>query len=151
MRWGRMYAKEYFPPESKAAAWKKWWRTLSAAFRGPLNVLTQTDLRDEGGKRRPSLNTLYVVIRYTEHWQDYSAYEVKADDIFGNLVARGSLFVYHREVGRLGEGRWIARNGRMTPQTVNVVNLPLQNALKFSGGDSGAAAFRCGIKQSDAV
>jgi len=78
---------------------------------------------------KAKLNTLYVGIGYTEHWQDYSAYEIKADDIFGNLW-RGSLFVYHREIARLGKPvdrhEWT-----MTPQTVNAVNLPLQNALSF--------------------
>jgi endothelin-converting enzyme/putative endopeptidase len=75
------------------------------------------------------LTTLYVGIGYPETWQDYAAYEVKADDIFGNLW-RGSLFKYHREVARLGKPvdrhEW-----SMTPQTVNAVNLPLQNALNF--------------------
>ena len=47
------------------------------------------------------LTTLYVGIGYPETWRDYSAYEVKADDIFGNIW-RGSLFDYHRKVARLG-------------------------------------------------
>ena len=49
--------------------------------------------------------------------------------IFGNLW-RGSLFEYHYDVARLGKPvdrkQW-----RMEPQTVNAVNLPLQNALNF--------------------
>jgi endothelin-converting enzyme/putative endopeptidase len=70
-----------------------------------------------------------VGIGYPETWEDYSGYEVKADDLFGNLW-RGSLFEYHRQVARLGKPvdrhEW-----SMTPQTVNAVNLPLQNALNF--------------------
>ena len=62
-------------------------------------------------------------------WHDYSSFEVKADDIFGNLW-RGDLSDYHRQVARLGtpidRKEW-----SMTPQTVNAVNLPLQNALNF--------------------
>ncbi len=75
------------------------------------------------------LTTLYVGIGYPETWQDYAAYEVKADDIFGNMC-RGNLFKYHREVARLG--KTVDRHEwSMTPQTVNAVNLPLQNALNF--------------------
>jgi len=75
------------------------------------------------------LNTLYVGIGYPEHWHDYSAYEIKANDAFGNRW-RGSLFEYHRDVARLGKPvdrkEWC-----MSPQTVNAVNLPLQNGLNF--------------------
>jgi len=75
------------------------------------------------------LSTLYVGIGYTGTWCDYSAYEVKADDIFGN-VWRGGLFGYHRSVARLGTAV-DRKEWSMTPQTVNAVNLPLQNALNF--------------------
>jgi putative endopeptidase len=72
-----------------------------------------------------------VGVGYPETWEDYSGYEVKADDIFGNLW-RGGLFEYHRQIARLGSQidrhEWC-----MTPQTVNAVNLPLQNALNFPG------------------
>jgi len=54
---------------------------------------------------------------------------VKPDDIFGNIW-RGNLFKYHREVGRLGE-QVDRKEWSMDPQTVNAVNLPLQNALNF--------------------
>jgi len=54
---------------------------------------------------------------------------VKADDVVGNIW-RGHLSDYQREVARLGKPvdrkEWC-----MTPQTVNAVNLPLQNALNF--------------------
>jgi endothelin-converting enzyme/putative endopeptidase len=75
------------------------------------------------------LNTLYVGIGYPETWTDYSAYEVKPADIFGDLW-RGRLFEYHRNVARLG-GTVDRQEWSMTPQTVNAVNLPLQNALNF--------------------
>jgi endothelin-converting enzyme/putative endopeptidase len=75
------------------------------------------------------LTTLYVGVGYPETWKDYSKYEVKADDIFGN-VWRGRMFDYQRDVERLGQPvdrhEWT-----MTPQTVNAVNLPLHNGLNF--------------------
>src|SRR6204780_1059374 len=75
------------------------------------------------------LSTLYVGIGYPETWHDYSSYEVKADDIFGNIW-RGSLADYQRDVARLGKPV-DRKEWSMTPQTVNAVNLPLQNALNF--------------------
>ena len=124
---GQMYAKQYFPPEAKARV-EKMVANIEAAFRKRIDALTWMDPATKA-EAQAKLNTLYVGIGYTSHWQDYSAYEIKADDIFGNLW-RGGLFVYHREVSRLGKPvdreEWT-----MTPQTVNAVNLPLQNALSF--------------------
>jgi putative endopeptidase len=124
---GQMYAKKYFPPESKARV-EEMVANIEAAFRKRIDALTWMDPATKA-EAQAKLNTLYVGIGYTEHWQDYSAYEIKADDIFGNLW-RGSLFVYHREIARLGKPvdrhEWT-----MTPQTVNAVNLPLHNALSF--------------------
>src|SRR5437879_5807765 len=65
------------------------------------------------------LTTLYVGIGYPETWKDYSAYEVKTDDIFGN-VWRGNLWEYHRQVARLGK-QIDRKEWSMTPQTVNAV------------------------------
>ena len=75
------------------------------------------------------LTTLYVGVGYPETWIDYSAYEVKPDDLFGNIW-RGGLFKYHSDVARLG-APVDRKEWSMTPQTVNAVNLPLQNALNF--------------------
>jgi endothelin-converting enzyme/putative endopeptidase len=73
------------------------------------------------------LDTLYVGIGYPETWRDYSSYEVKADDIFGNL-RRGGLFDYRRNVVRLGHPvdrkEWV-----FMPQTADSQQLPLQNAI----------------------
>jgi putative endopeptidase len=75
------------------------------------------------------LNALHVGVGYPESWRNYSSYEVKPDDIVGNRM-RGELFDYHFNVARIGKAvnrkQW-----SMTPQTVNAVNLPLQNALNF--------------------
>src|SRR5262249_18862512 len=63
------------------------------------------------------------------HWPDYSSLEVIRGDAMGNLQ-RAELFRYHQQLAKLHQpvdrGEWW-----MTPQTVNAVNLPLQNALNF--------------------
>jgi len=58
---------------------------------------------------------------------------------FGNLWG-AALFEYHREVGRLGE-QVDRKEWSMSPQTVNAVNLPLQNALQLSAANSATAVL----------
>jgi endothelin-converting enzyme/putative endopeptidase len=124
---GQIYAQRYFPPEAKAQA-QAMVDNIKAAFFKRIEALTWMDPKTKA-EAEAKLKTLYVGIGYPETWHDYSAYEVKAGDIFGN-VWRGGLFDYHREIGRLGS-KIDRHEWSMTPQTVNAVNLPLQNALNF--------------------
>jgi putative endopeptidase len=124
---GKVYAQRYFPAQDKANAealvahiiddYRERLRTLS--WMAPA---TKTEAIAK-------LNALYVGIGYPESWHDYSGYEVKRDDIVGNL-RRGRLFYYHFNVARIGKPV-NRKEWSMTPQTVNAVNLPLQNALNF--------------------
>jgi putative endopeptidase len=124
---GQIYAQRYFPPEAKADA-QAMVTNIISVFRKRIDALTWMDPKTKA-EAQAKLTTLYVGIGYPETWRDYSAFEVNADDIFGNIW-RGSLFDYHHDVARLGlpidRKEW-----SMTPQTVNAVNLPLQNALNF--------------------
>jgi endothelin-converting enzyme/putative endopeptidase len=124
---GQLYVQRYFSPEAKAQA-QAMVANIIAAFRRRIDSLPWMDAATKA-EAQAKLTTLYVGIGYPETWRDYSAFEIKADDIFGNLW-RGGLFGYNREVGRLGQAvdrkEWC-----MFPQTVNAVNLPLQNALNF--------------------
>ena len=124
---GQIYAQRYFPPEAKAQA-EAMVANIIAAFRRRIDALSWMDPATKA-EAQAKLTTLYVGIGYPDTWRNYSAYEVKADDIFGNLW-RGNLFDYHRDVARLGlaidRKEWT-----MEPQTVNAVNLPLHNALSF--------------------
>jgi putative endopeptidase len=124
---GKLYAKRYFPPEAKAQA-QSMVANIIAAFRKRINALTWMDATTKA-EAQAKLDTLYVGVGYGESWKDYSAYEVKSDDVFGN-VWRGAMFEYRRQVARLG-GPVDRKEWSMTPQTVNAVNLPLQNALNF--------------------
>ena len=124
---GQIYAQRYFPPEAKSQA-QAMVTTIVAAFRRRIEALSWMDPATKA-EAQAKLTTLYVGIGYPETWREYSAYEVKADDLFGNFW-RAGLFDYHREVARLGtpvdRKEWC-----MTPQTVNAVNLPLHNGLNF--------------------
>jgi len=124
---GQMYAERYFPPETKAQI-EAMVANIIAAFRRRIDALSWMDPATKAGAQA-KLTTLYVGIGYPETWRDYSSYEVKADDIFGNLW-RGGLFDYHRLVARLGHPV-DRREWCLYPQTIDAGELPLQNALNF--------------------
>jgi putative endopeptidase len=124
---GQIYAQRYFSPEAKAQA-QAMVANIIAAFRKRIDALSWMAASTKA-EAQAKLDTLYVGIGYPETWIDYSAYEVKTDDAFGNIW-RGNLFQYHRQVARLG-APVDRKEWSMPPQTVNAVNLPLQNALNF--------------------
>jgi endothelin-converting enzyme/putative endopeptidase len=124
---GQVYAQKYFPPEAKEKA-QKMVAELIAAFRKRIEALTWMNPSTKA-EAEAKLSTLYVGIGYPETRHDYLNYEVKPDDIFGNIW-RGDLSEYRRQVARLGKAV-DRKEWSMTPQTVNAVNLPLQNALNF--------------------
>jgi endothelin-converting enzyme/putative endopeptidase len=124
---GQLYAKRYFPPEAKAQA-EAMVANIVAAFRKRIDALTWMSPATKA-EAQAKLNTLYVGVGYGGSWHDYSNFEVKADDLFGNLW-RGSLSEYQRQIARLGSPI-DRKEWSMTPQTINAVNLPLQNALNF--------------------
>jgi putative endopeptidase len=124
---GQIYAQRYFSPQAKAQV-QAMVANIVASFRQRIEALSWMDPSTKA-EAQAKLTTLYVGVGYPETWIDYSAYEVKPDDIFGN-VWRGGLFKYHSDVARLG-APVDRKEWSMTPQTVNAVNLPLQNALNF--------------------
>jgi endothelin-converting enzyme/putative endopeptidase len=124
---GQMYAQSYFSPETKAQI-EAMVANIIAAFRRRIDALRWMDPATKA-EALAKLSNLYVGIGYPETWRDYSSYEVKADDIFGNLW-RGGLFDYHRFVARLGHPV-DRRDWCMYPQAVDACELPLQNAINY--------------------
>ena len=124
---GKVYAQKYFSPEAKAQA-QDMVAKLIANYRKRIEALPWMNPSTKA-EAEAKLSTLYVGVGYPESWQDYSNYDVKPGDIFGNMW-RGSFSRYERETARLGK-TVNRREWSMTPQTVNAVNLPLQNALNF--------------------
>jgi putative endopeptidase len=78
---------------------------------------------------RRKIATMKVGVGYGDSWRDDSKLEIRPDDPIGNQQ-RVSLHQYRHQLGKIGHpvdrSEWW-----MTPQTVNAVNLPLQNALNF--------------------
>src|SRR3984885_3479058 len=96
---GQLYAQRYFPPEAKAQV-EAMVANIKAAVRKRIDALNWMSATTKA-EAQAKLDTLYVGIGYGESWHDYSNYEVKADDLFGNLW-RGELSEYQRQVARLG-------------------------------------------------
>jgi len=124
---GQLYAKQYFSPEAKAQA-QALVANLLAAFHARLEAITwMAPATKEEALRK--LGTLQVSVGYPDHWRSYDGLLIHADDLFGN-IERSYLFQYHYSVSRIGKPvdrkEWC-----MEPQTVNAVNLPLDNGLNF--------------------
>lgn len=124
---GRLYVAKYFPPEAKAAA-EKMVADIVAAFGRRIDRLDWMTPATRA-RAKAKLATLRVSVGYPERWRDDSGLAVVANDAYGNAV-RAELHAYHAALAKLDrpadKGEWW-----MTPQTVNAVNLPLQNALNF--------------------
>ncbi len=124
---GQLYVQKYFPASSKAAA-EAMVKNLIAAFRSGIQNLTWMSPATKQ-KAEAKLDTLKVGVGYPDTWRDYSSLVIKPDDALGNHL-RAVKFEYELAKAKIGkpidDNEWW-----MTPQTVNAVNLPLQNALNF--------------------
>ncbi len=124
---GKLYAARYFSPESKARL-ERMVANIVSAFHKRIDAIPWMSASTKA-QAHTKLSALYVGIGYPETWKDYSQLVIRPDDLFGDEV-RTELFEYNRAVERLGQPV-DRRQWCMTPQTVNAVNLPLQNALNF--------------------
>jgi predicted metalloendopeptidase len=124
---GKLYAQRYFPADTKAKV-QAMVADLVTAFGKRIDALTWMAPGTKS-QAKAKLATLKVGVGYPDRWLDYSGLEIVAGDALGN-AQRAELFDYHRQLAKLHEpvdrGEWW-----MTPQTVDAVNLPLQNALNF--------------------
>jgi putative endopeptidase len=124
---GKVYVKNHFPPEAKARM-TELVDNLIAAYEKSINELewmgedTRVQALDKLSKFTPKIG-------YPDEWRDYSAVEVQADDLFGN-IERATLAEYRRQLDRQGgpvdRGEW-----GMTPQTVNAYYNPTLNEIVF--------------------
>jgi endothelin-converting enzyme/putative endopeptidase len=124
---GQIFAQRYFSPQAKADV-EALVAHIIDDYRERLRNLSWMAPATKA-EAIAKLNALYVGVGYPESWRDYSRYEVQPGDIAGNY-RRGELFYYHTNVARIGKPV-NRKEWQMTPQTVNAVNLPLQNALNF--------------------
>ncbi|MBL8537247.1 MAG: M13 family metallopeptidase [Hyphomonadaceae bacterium] len=124
---GRAYVERYFPASAREEI-QGMVDNIKAAFAQRIRGLEwmAASTRDEAIRK---VETIVVGVGYPDAWRDYSHYEVTADNAYANAIA-GERAEYAHQIAKLGRpmdrAEWW-----MTPQTVNAVNLPVQNALNF--------------------
>ena len=124
---GKLYVERYFPAETKAKV-QAMVADLVSAFDKRIDSLAWMSPETKVMAKK-KLETLKIGVGYPDKWRDYSGLNIVKGDALGN-AQRAELYEYHLQLAKLhlsiDRGEWW-----MTPQTVNAVNLPLQNALNF--------------------
>ena len=124
---GRIYVQRYFPASSKADI-QAMVKNILAAFDARVAALDWMAPATKAEARR-KIGSMVVGVGYPETWRSYAALDIRADDPVGNLRRAQATETKH-QLAKIGapvdRGEWW-----MVPQTVNAVNLPLQNALNF--------------------
>jgi putative endopeptidase len=124
---GKVYAEKYFPPSAKAEV-QEMVKNLIATFNERLDTLSWMTPATRA-KAKEKLASLRVGVGYPDTWRDYSSLVIRPGDALGNHD-RAMTYRYRYQLAKLGKpvdrGEWW-----MTPQTVDAVNLPVQNALNF--------------------
>jgi putative endopeptidase len=124
---GKIYVEDHFSAETKARA-NAMVANLIVAFGKRIDAAEWMTAQTKE-RAKSKLLGLKVGMGYPDRWRDYSALEVRRDDAVGN-AERAELFEYRRNLEKLGQpidrGEWF-----MLPQTVNALNIPLENRLIF--------------------
>ena len=124
---GRIYVERHFSPVAKERM-DDLVANLIEAYRRSISELdwmtdaTKAEALAKLAKFRPHIG-------YPSKWRDYSALQIRADDLIGNVM-RAASFELDRAVDKIGKPidreEW-----HMTPQTVNAYNHPLRNEIVF--------------------
>ncbi|MFC1719833.1 M13 family metallopeptidase [Pseudomonadota bacterium] len=124
---GKVYVARNFPPEAKEQMLKLV-NNLIKAYEVSIRNLdwmseeTKTEALDKLSKFTPKIG-------YPDKWKDYSALNIEADDLVGNMQ-RSALFTYETNIARQG-GPVDRTEWNMTPQTVNAYYNPPLNEIVF--------------------
>ena len=127
---GEVYVARHFPPTSKALM-DDLVANLIEAYRRNIEKL---DWMTEETKKRAyeKLETFNPKIGYPKTFRDYSALEIRADDLMANVLA-AAAFETTRQLDKIGSpvdrDEWF-----MLPQTVNAYYNPGTNEICFPAG-----------------
>jgi putative endopeptidase len=124
---GKLYVARHFSPESKARM-EELVANLMVAYREAIDELEWMSPATKA-QAQEKLASFTVKIAYPDEWRDYSALEIRPDDLMGN-VRRATAFEYADMIGRLGQPVDRTEWG-MTPQTVNAYYNPVNNEIVF--------------------
>ncbi len=124
---GKRYVEKHFDAKTKERA-DAMAKNIIAAFAKRIDGLEWMSPQTKASAKA-KVAGLTVGMGYPETWRDYTGLEVKRDDPLGN-AQRAEQFEYQRNLSKLGKapdhGEWA-----MLPQTINAMNVPLENRLVF--------------------
>jgi putative endopeptidase len=124
---GQLYVERHFPPAAKERM-VTLVANLVEAYRQSISTL---DWMSPETRERAlaKLARFTPKIGYPDKWKDYSALQVRADDLLGNVLRAGEWETDH-ELAKIGKpidrAEWL-----MTPQTVNAYYHPRMNEIVF--------------------
>ena len=124
---GQRYVERHFPPAAKERM-VTLVANLVEAYRQSISAL---DWMSPATRERAlaKLARFTPKIGYPEEWKDYSALEIRRDDLLGNVLRAGAWATDYElaKIGRpVDRGEWL-----MTPQTVNAYYHPRMNEIVF--------------------
>jgi putative endopeptidase len=124
---GKVYVARHFPPEAKAHMME----LVNNLIRAYEISIKELDWMSEETKEQAldKLSKFTPKIGYPDVWRDYSALQIAADDLLGNMQ-RSALADYERNLARQG-GPVDRTEWGMTPQTVNAYYSPPLNEIVF--------------------
>lgn len=124
---GKVYVAKHFPPEAKERM-EQLVGNLVLAYEKSIKELDWMSEETKVEALR-KLSKFSPKIGYPDEWRDYSALDIEADDLYGNLT-RAALAEHQRQIDRhngpVDRGEW-----GMTPQTVNADYDPALNQIVF--------------------
>ena len=127
---GQLYVEKYFPPQARKRM-NELVENLKSVFHDRLGkVPWMTDATR--AKALAKFARFTQKIGYPAKFRDYSAVEIRRDDLLGNVL-RASAFESHREIARIGK-RVDRTEWGMTPETVNAYFSPEKNEIVFPAG-----------------
>ena len=124
---GQVYVAKHFPPEAK----QRMTELVDNLQKAYAISIEQLDWMGDETKAEAleKLSKFTTKIGYPDKWKNYSALEIDAGDLVGNLH-RASQFEYQEEIARrkqqVDRSEW-----NMTPQTVNAYFSPPLNEIVF--------------------
>jgi putative endopeptidase len=124
---GKVYVARHFPPEAKERMETLVANLINAYEKSIKELDWMSDATKAEALRK--LSKFTPKVGYPDEWRDYSALEIEADDLFGNLVRAAEaehLRQLNRHGGPVNRGEW-----GMTPQTVNAYYSPALNEIVF--------------------
>ncbi|MGB5490374.1 MAG: M13-type metalloendopeptidase [Woeseiaceae bacterium] len=124
---GKVYVKRHFPPEAKERMLTLVGNLIGAYEKSIKELDWMTD--ETKAQALDKLSKFTPKIGYPDEWRDYTALDIEADDLYGNLE-RAALAEYERQISRQG-GPVDRSEWGITPQTVNAYYSPPLNEIVF--------------------